>query len=101
MNYTEAANTCTGHRGFLANVMSDERTNFLSFQIQHQIADLVKTTFIATDSNQTSSLAPNKVPIRHAFIGLSESRTKGNFIDSYDIPIKCYRYRAWAPNYPM
>lgn len=97
MNYSDAINTCTGHRGILANVMGDERNNFLSFQIQHRIADLSKATIITTDSNQTS----NKIPIRHAFIGLSESRSKGNFIDSADIPIKCYRYRAWAPNYPL
>lgn len=99
MNYTNAINTCTGHRGLLANIMSDERTNFLSFQIQHRIADLSKSTIITADSNQTTP--SNKIPIRHAFIGLSEIRSKGNFVDSFDIPIKCYRYRAWAPNYPM
>lgn len=107
MNYTEATNTCTGHRGFLAHVMSDERTNFLSFLIQQQIADLNKTTIITEsttdvdDNSQTSSSVPIKIPIRHAFIGLSEFHWKGNFIDSFDIPIKCYRYRAWAPNYPV
>lgn len=105
MNYTEATNTCTGHRGYLAHVMSDERTNFLSFLIQQQIAELNKTTIItesiAGDDSQPSFSVPIKIPIRHAFIGLSETNKKGNFIDSFDIPIKCYRYRAWAPKYPM
>lgn len=99
MNYSDAINTCAGHRGFLANILSEERTNFLSFQIQHRIADLNKAIFITTNENQSSP--SNNIPIRHAFIGLRELRTKGNFIDSVDIPIKCYRYRAWAPNYPM
>lgn len=108
MNYTEATSTCTGHRGNLAHIMSEERTNFLSFMIQQQIADLSKTRIItessSVDGSETSAAAaavPIKIAFRHAFIGLSEYQRKGNFIDSFDIPIKCYRYRAWAPKYPM
>lgn len=104
MNYSEASNTCAGHRGYLAHVMNDERTNFLSFMIQDQIADLNKTVIITESTTTDDGTSPNlpiKIPIRHAFIGLSEFNRKGNFIDSFDIPIKCYRYRAWAPHYPM
>lgn len=102
MNYTEAASTCVGHRGYLAQVIGDERTNFLSFMIQKQVFDASKNMIIPpTDPDETKEPPPPvKIPVRHAFIGLREFRQKGNFVNSLDIPIKCYRYRAWAPRYP-
>lgn len=104
MNYTEATSTCAGHRGYLAHILNDARTNFLSTLIQQQILDVNKIA-IVTESTPTESADGNaidsvKVPIRHAFIGLKEFNRKGNFIDSFDIPMKCFRFRAWAPKYP-
>lgn len=100
MNYTEATSTCEGHRGYLALVVSDVRTNFLSFLIQQQISDINKATVIPQSILNESVGIALKIPIRHAFIGLKEVRRKGSFIDSLDIPLQCYRYRAWAPKYP-
>lgn len=110
MNYTEATSTCRSHRGYLAHIMSDERTNFLSFMIQQQNFDSNKTVIVTetatADSSRTSestaaAAVPINIPFRHAFVGLMESQVKGNFIDSFDIPIRCFHYRAWAPKYPM
>lgn len=100
MNFTEATSTCIGHRGYLAQIISDERTNFLSFLIQQQISDLTKNTIIHQITSNDSLDTPLKIPIKHAFIGLHEVQQKGNFINSLGIPIKCYRFRAWAPKYP-
>lgn len=101
MNYTEATNTCQGHRGYLAQIMSDTRTNFLSFLIEQQIIDLSKTSLITESiTSDEKPIEPVRIPIRHAFIGLSEIQRKGNFVDSFNIPIQCYRFRAWHPNYP-
>lgn len=100
MNYTEATSTCKGHRGYLAQVVSDFRTNFLSFLVQQQVSDITKTSVIQQNIFNESVDVPLKVPIKHAFIGLKEHQRKGNFIDSFDIPLRCYRYRAWEPKYP-
>lgn len=100
MNYTEAANTCEGHRGYLAQIVSDERTNFLSLQIQQQISDPTKITVIPQGTLNESVNQALKIAIRHAFVGLKEVERKGNFVDSLNIPLQCYRYRAWAPKYP-
>lgn len=101
MNYTEASSTCYGHRGYLAQIMSDTRTNFLSFQIEQRIADLSKTSVMTENvSLDDKPIEPVQIPIRHAFIGLREFQRKGNFVDSFNIPIQCYLYRAWHPNYP-
>lgn len=81
--------------------MSDTRSNFLSFLIQQQIAELSRTSIITeSSSSDEKSVVPVRIPIRHAFIGLSELHRKGNFVDSFNIPIQCYRYRAWEPKYP-
>lgn len=105
MNYTKATSTCTDHRGHLAQILSDERTNFLSYLIQQRTIDLGKTSVIiestTDDGSEPSLKPPPKIPIRHAFVGLSEFQRHGNFIDSFNVPLKCYRYRAWTPNYPM
>lgn len=104
MNYTEATSTCTGHRGYLAQTLNDERTNFLSSLIQQQIFDINKISIVIegtpTESGNENEINSVKVPIRHAFVGLREFDRKGNFIDSFDIPMKCFRFRAWAPKYP-
>lgn len=100
MNYTEAVNTCEGHRGYLAQIVSDDRTNFLSFLIQQHISDIIKSTVISQNTLNESIAVPLKVPLRHAFIGLKEVGNKGHFVDSLDIPLRCYRFRAWGPKYP-
>lgn len=98
MNYTEATSTCEGHRGYLAQIVSDTRTNFISFMIQQQIFDVNKAMIGIPQTTLNESVnVPIKIPIKHAFIGLKELRSKGNFVDSLDIPLKCFRYRAWAP----
>lgn len=100
MNFTEAASTCADHRGHLAQIVSDERTNFLSFLVQQHISDTTKNIIIPQNTLNESLDTPLKIPIKHAFIGLREVRHKGNFINSLEIPIQCYRFRAWAPKYP-
>lgn len=100
MNYTDATSTCEGHHGYLAQIVNDDRTNFLSFLIEQRVSDINKATVIPQNVlNETLGVAL-KIPIRHAFIGLKEVRRKGNFADSLDIPIQCYRFRAWAPKFP-
>ena len=101
MNYTEAASTCEGHRGHLAPIVSEARTNFLSFLIQQQVFDINKTPVISPSTvNENGGGAPLSISIKHAFVGLQEVGRKGNFVDSLGIPIQCYRYRAWAPKFP-
>lgn len=100
MNYTDATSTCEGHRGYLARIVSDSRTNFLSFLIEQQVSDINKGIVIPQSILNESWGVALKIPIRHAFVGLKEVRRKGSFDDSLDIPLQCYRYRAWAPKFP-
>lgn len=99
-NYTEASNTCgENHDGFLANVLSDARTNYLSFLVKQHNNDFNKNSVIY-EQNTNRSDSRETVPIRHAFVGLREVRIKGRFLDSNSVPIQCFRYRAWQPRYP-
>lgn len=100
MNYTEASITCENHNGYLANVLSDIRTNYLSFLVAQQNNDLDKNSVIFQENSNQSNKKNQMIPIRHAFVGLREVRIKGQFLDSNGIPIQCYRFRAWEPKYP-
>lgn len=101
MNYTGATSTCKSHRGHLAAIVSETRTNFLSFLIQQQVFDINKMLVISQSTlNENVGGAPLSISIKHAFVGLKEVGRKGNFIDSLGIPLQCYPYRAWAPKFP-
>lgn len=97
MNYTEASITCENHRGRLANVMSLERTNYLSSLVAEHASDTNKNSFQLSSSNESQ----NKIPIHHAFVGLREVKRKGAFFDSNDVPIHCHLFRAWEPSFPL
>lgn len=99
MNYTQATITCENHNGFMANVMSGVRTNYLSSLVIEHSTDSNKNAVVHSSSEETDS-SPLKIPIFHAFIGLRELHRKGDFYDSNEVPIRCHLFRAWEPKYP-
>lgn len=100
MNYTGAEITCENQNGFLANILSAIRTNFFSSLIYQRQIDINKSPQPTVSPTNTTSTSPTNIAIKHAFVGLKETQRKGKFINPQDVPIECFLYRAWEPNYP-
>lgn len=78
-NYSVAYNICSTVGGNLAHIASETRN-----------VELSKLLRISTNSSAKE---------RTAYIGLNET-IRGEFMSSYNEPLECFNYRAWAPGHP-
>ena len=78
-NYSVAYRNCSLIGGNLAHIVSESRTNKISKYLE-----------MSTNSSTKETLA---------YVGLNES-SYNRFLTSYQEPIKCFQYRAWAPGHP-
>lgn len=79
-NYSTAKGICASYGANLAHIVSEARNIKLS--------GLLK---LSTASSKKE---------RNAYIGLSEPIKRGEFLTSFYEPLKCFNFRAWAPNHP-
>lgn len=77
-NYTRSILKCQENGGDLANILSEERTNFLS--------KLIKLSL--------------RLWYKAAYVGLDDIKEEGKFETSSGTLMNCYKYRAWAPGHP-
>ncbi|CAO1325257.1 unnamed protein product [Diamesa serratosioi] len=78
-NYSVAYSNCSLIGGNLAHIVSESRTNRISKYLE-----------MSTNSSTKERLA---------YVGLNETNYN-HFYTSYQEPIKCFQYRAWAPGHP-
>jgi hypothetical protein len=78
-NYSVAYNICSLHGGNLAHIASEVRN-----------VELSKLLRISTNSSSKE---------RTAYVGLNETN-RNEFFTSNSEPLRCFNFRAWAPNHP-
>uniref|UniRef100_A0A8D8QDW3 Collectin-11 n=2 Tax=Cacopsylla melanoneura TaxID=428564 RepID=A0A8D8QDW3_9HEMI len=79
MNFTAAQEICIEEGGYLANVLSEQKTNALSSLIASMYSGRGKHL---------------------VYVGLHDSDMEGQYINMKDEPMDCFTWRAWAPNQP-
>lgn len=104
LNYTQAGGMCEQAGGTLAHILSEIRTNSLSSIIYqnnlNQTLSRPAILQIPRDDSNSTSTGRRSLVLRHAYVGLSETKEHGRFYTSLMEPIHCFRYRAWAPGFP-
>lgn len=79
-NYSKAAETCSTYGGNLAHIVSEHRN--------------IKLSSLLRLSTATSKKE------RNAYVGLSEPRKRGEFLTSFNEPLQCFKFRAFALGHP-
>lgn len=79
-NYSKAAETCSTYGGNLAHIVSEHRN--------------IKLSALLRLSTATSKKE------RNAYVGLSEPRKRGEFLTSFNEPLQCFNFRAFALGHP-
>ncbi|XP_057672441.1 uncharacterized protein LOC130903984 isoform X1 [Diorhabda carinulata] len=77
-NYTKSIDACQKLGADIADVTSDIRTRRLS-----EIIDNLNGWYNV------------------AYVGLDDMYEEGNFVTSFDVPLKCVPFRSWAPGHPI